>query len=287
MLKLVVSGDPILENDCVSIVAILEPPNDPSRFAKGETEKKDKAISNDDEDIFLVLIDPAAPPGIIDGAMKEIELSPSQGMFVVYPYPNRLPTDRFSMYCAGPTNCGKSTVISKTAEIWGLLKRNRGKPIYIFSRGGNKDQDVAFKWIRPRPTFIPLDEHVFELKTDDFTKSLVIFDDIDVVPDKKMRDHIIAIRTDILQAGRKKFIDIMNSSHLVLDFNKTRQSITESTVCVVFPTSGMQIQISRLLSNYVGLDKNQIQRIKSIQKWIAIYTIAPRILVHSHGAFVL
>jgi hypothetical protein len=299
MLKLVVSGDPILENDAVSIVAILEPPNDPSEFAKGhnkslhgssskdDDEKKEKALPPDDEDIFLVLIDQSANPALLEGAAREVQIPPSQGMLVIFPYPNRLPTDRFSLYCAGPTNCGKSTILAKTAEVWGLLKRNKGKPIHIFCRGGDKDHDPAFRFIKPKPYYFPMDETILKVKTDDLRDSLVIFDDVDVIPDKQICAHIMGIRADILQNGRKKFIDVMNSSHLVLDFNKTKLSVTESTVAVIFPTSGMQLQIERLMKCYMGLGKPMMEKVKALKKWVAFTTIAPRIAIHSHGAFAL
>lgn len=302
MLKLVLAGDPLLDNPAVSIIALVEPPNDPSAHAfsdrrmPGQDEatgrKRDEANDDDeDDDIFLALIDPAANPILLDGASKEVNLSPGQGNFVVFPYPNKLPTDRFSLYCAGPTNCGKSTVIAKTAEVWGLLKRNRKKSVIMFCRmgggGDKKDEDPAFEFIKPKPMYVKLDDTIFDVTMPDLRDSLVIFDDIDVIANKKIRDHVLSIRSDCLQNGRKLHIDLMNSSHLVLDFNKTKQSITECTVCVVFPTSGCQIQIERLLKNYMGLAKHQIEKIKGITRWVAFTTIAPRVAIHSNGAFVL
>jgi hypothetical protein len=294
MLKLVLAGDPLLDHPDVSIIAIVEPVNDPSKLGF-ETKallptQTERSQEEGEEDIFLALIDSSADPSLLVGTSKEVNLASGQGHFVMFPYPNKSPGDRFSVYCAGPTNCGKSTIIAKTAEIWGLLKRNKKKRVIMFCRmgGGDKsDEDPAFQFIRPKPIYVPLDDSIFEMSMPDLRDSLVIFDDVDVIANKKIREHVLAIRSDCLQNGRKLYIDMMNSSHLVLDFNKTKQSITEATVCVVFPNSGCQIQIERLLKNYLGLSKEQIQKIKNITRWVAFTTISPRVAIHSTGAFVL
>jgi len=104
--------------------------------------------------------------------------------------------EREIIYMTGPSGSGKSTYTRKYLEQW--KKKNKDKEIYMFS-SLPEDESLDVK-----PQRIRLDSSIYEdpIEVEDFKDSVVIFDDIDVISDKKIRDAVYNILNKVLEIGR-------------------------------------------------------------------------------------
>ena len=94
--------------------------------------------------------------------------------------------EREIVYMTGPSGSGKSTYIRKYLEQW-KKKKNKDKEIYMFS---SLPEDESLDDVKPQR--IKLDSSIYEepIEVEEFKDSVVIFDDIDVISDKKIRDAV-------------------------------------------------------------------------------------------------
>lgn len=316
-LRLIDSDDPILRRkgkDAVSPIALLE--NLPQLKALGL-------------DRFLVLVPPPAlirpplhddrkravrppllgqtgehkgrsapvPVGEVSSTREEIAgtneiLLPEDGSLGVLcpmPWPNQSLTDRLCALMVGPSNAGKSTLAAKLMEIWAALPKNDGKPMYVFSRLAN---DPALRYIVPEPTYCDIDNkaEMLGMTIEDFANSFVLFDDVESVDDKEVRDHLRELRDKCLEAGRKLHIEMAVCGHLGLDYQKTRKPLNESTLICLFPRSGAGTSVTGICKRYLGMSDKEIERIKHFsgeRGWAVIGTVAPRWVLHENGCYIM
>ena len=120
------------------------------------------------------------------------------------------------------------------------------------------------------------------LDVNDFKDSLVIFDDIDCIKNKEQKAALNDLKNEILETGRHSHTTILITSHLSCKGNETRSILNEAHSITLFPGSGMPIDY--LLTNYVGLDKKQIQNLKNIpSRWITLLRQYPQMLLTEHS----
>ena len=96
--------------------------------------------------------------------------------------------EREIVYMTGPSGSGKSTYARKYLEQW--KKKNKDKEIYMFS---SLPEDESLDDVKPQR--LRLDSSIYEdpIEVDEFKDSVVIFDDICVISDKKIRDAVYNI----------------------------------------------------------------------------------------------
>lgn len=168
-------------------------------------------------------------------------------------------------FVSGMSGSGKSTWISKYAQNYKkLFPKNE---IYVISR--HTEDEVIDKL---KPKRIKLDEEILDVDIDlkDLNNSLVIFDDIDTIPNKKINQLVSKLRDDLLENARHHNIYMCCVAHQILNYTKTRHLILESDTIVFFPRSG-GYQIRRFLKEYIGLDKDKINMIMKINsRWICL-----------------
>jgi hypothetical protein len=92
-----------------------------------------------------------------------------------------------------------------------------------------------------------------------FAQSLVIFDDIDNISDKKILEAVRNIRDRILETGRKSWITCIVMCHSLLDGKNTKKTLSECTDIVLFPSSGNFNATSGYLTRYFGLNTASIR----------------------------
>ena len=109
----------------------------------------------------------------------------------------------------GPSVSGKSTYTRKYLEQW--KKKNKDKEIYVFS---SLPEDESLDDVKPQR--IKLDRSIYEepIGVEEFQDSVVIFDDIDVISDKKIRDAVYNILNKVLEIGRDFKITTLVTNHL-------------------------------------------------------------------------
>jgi len=185
--------------------------------------------------------------------------------------------ERDILYITGASGSGKSTFTVGYLEQY--KKRFPKNPIYVFSalkEDETLDKVKDLKRIKIGANLIsdPIDPLV------DLKDSCCVFDDIDVISDKKQREAVYKILNTILECCRHSNTSCVCTNHLPTNKGETRRILNESHVVVYFPHSGSVRGINYLLTDYVGLSKQEIQGIKRLPtRWCAIFKNYPQIIM--------
>jgi hypothetical protein len=110
-----------------------------------------------------------------------------------------------------------------------------------------------------KPLRIQLDESLIDDPIDikEFENSVVLFDDIDVIPDKKIREAVLKIMNLGLEVGRHYKINMVITNHLPTNGRESRRVLNEASSFTYFPHSA-NARIKYFLTEYVGVDKKMI-----------------------------
>jgi hypothetical protein len=212
----------------------------------------------------------------------------------VFPIPQNAPEgqdpEKFREvgYIAGPSGSGKSFYCSRFVKLW--MKGHRKGNVYLFSTVPEDkaldEIDIDGRKVRR----IKINESLITepLNSDLFAGCLVIFDDVDNIVDKKIRESIQNLRNTMMSVGRHSSTSILNTSHEMSNWKATRASLTEASFVTFFPKSGSIKGILRYLESYSGLPKKQIARILDLNsRWVTIYAHYPKFVVYEHGLYLL
>ena len=103
------------------------------------------------------------------------------------------------------------------------------------------------------PNRIKLSEglHVDPIKVEELRESICIFDDFDVISDKKIREVVYDILNQVLEIGRHYKIHCVVANHLPANGKDTRRILNEAHTVTYFPHSAGG-KIKYLLEEYVG-----------------------------------
>ena len=114
-----------------------------------------------------------------------------------------------------------------------------------------------------KPKRIILDDSWIDDPIDikEFADTVVIFDDIDVLTNKKIREEVYKIMNQGLEIGRHYRINMVITNHLPSNGKDTRRVLNESSSFTYFPHSA-NAKIRYFLENDVGIDKKMINYFK-------------------------
>ena len=192
-------------------------------------------------------------------------------------------TERTIIYITGPSGSGKSTYCRDYAKQY--LKKYKDNPIYLFSA---KNEDDKLDSLMPKLKRIKIDESLANdpAQAEEFKDSMVIFDDVDALSDKKQRESVYKTLNQILELGRSMKIYCVMTNHLATSGNDTRRILNECHSITYFPHSGSAVGVKRLLVEYVGLDKQTIRKLKnSKSRWATIFKNYPQIAMTERNLF--
>ena len=171
-------------------------------------------------------------------------------------------------YITGSSGSGKSWFIYNALKKWKEQKGNKNKPIYLFS---SLEEDESLDKLKPLR--IKLDESLLTdpIEAQDFDEgSVAIFDDIDVIKNKKIREEVYDIMNQLLQIGRHNKVGVLMTSHNATDGRQTKIALSESAYVVYFPLGGMRMNY--LLTEYLNLSKQDIKwATKQKSRWMVVY----------------
>lgn len=200
------------------------------------------------------------------------------------PYPGS--GTRECIYVAGPSGSGKSTYVSKYAKNYNSEFPNND--IFVFSR---VDRDPTLDRIRKMKRILIDDELLTDpLQASDFKDCLIIFDDIDTIPNKEIKKAIVKLREDILETGRHSNIYVAITNHMIANYQETRKLLNESHQITVFPKSGGKEQIKKVFNYYIGLEKKKIDTIlndSTESRWITLCKHAPMYILTEKSIFLI
>jgi hypothetical protein len=195
-----------------------------------------------------------------------------------------LPNDKSErIYYCGPTGAGKSHSMGQ--YIKNFKKVFPKKRIILFSDQPKDEVLDQFKPIR-----IIINEELLDdpIDVEELKDSLVIFDDIDSITNKKLKNLIETLRDTILKRGRHFEIYALCSNHQCTEYRQTRELLSASNIIYFYPQSGATYSIKYVLNKYIGLDKAQIDKIFKLKsRWVAIHKQAPMYVMYSHGIYLL
>lgn len=193
-------------------------------------------------------------------------------------------TERSILYVAGPSGSGKSYYTKLYIEQYNKqFPRNN---IYLFSsltEDTTLDKLKIIKRIKLQDKFLNTDFNI-----NDFTNSLIIFDDTDCLKNRYVKEKVNIILDMILQTGRHTRTSCIYTSHLVNDGLNTKMILNEAHSITIFPSTLGGRAIKYLLDSYLGMDREQIKKLKKLEsRWVTILKTAPKIILYQNGAYCL
>jgi hypothetical protein len=224
---------------------------------------------------------------ITDAKSRSKELSKKEFKLfddgVIQPLPRFNKTER--CFIAGQTECGKTYYCKRYLQQ--LRKVHPDKKIFIIS---DVDSDPELDCI-PNTKRLKLDDELEEKKPpkpEIFKDSIVLFDDIDSIQNKKVYKIIQNLRDSLLRRGRHEDISTLITSHLLTNYADTRIILNECNAITIFCRSGSTYGIKYLLKKYIGLDKKQIQKLINLpSRWVTIYKNYPQYVLYEKGIYIL
>ena len=210
--------------------------------------------------------------GNVADAVKTFNtLTLKDGSFQHMPDPE---TERQILYITGPSGSGKSTYTANYALLYKqVFKKN---PIYVFS--ALKD-DESLDVIKPKRFKITKEALLDDkLNIEDLKNSLCIFDDIDCISDKELKNEVYNILNAILETGRHFKISCIITNHLPSNGPYTRRILNECHTVTYFPHSGNNGKISKFLIEQIGISKKDyILNKKAKSRWATIFKNYPMV----------
>jgi Cdc6-like AAA superfamily ATPase len=193
---------------------------------------------------------------------------PDEGKFQQIPDPEM---ERQILYIFGASGSGKSTYARNYIQQW--RKKHKESEVYLFS---SLTEDKSLDEIKPKRIKIGMNLIDKPIDIEVFTKCMVIFDDIDVIRDKKIKEAVYDILNAILETGRHFNIDCILTNHLPSNGKDTRRILNECHSITYFPHSGAGRQQRYFLENYAGLDFKEMKKIKKLgTRWATIFKTYP------------
>lgn len=184
------------------------------------------------------------------------------------------------VYICGETGSGKSTFISIYAKLF-HLKYPKSK-IYLFSSKKEDETLDKLKYIER----INVDDSVINdpYSVKDISArsktSLVIFDDIQDYPNKKINQEIARFRDELMRNGRGNGVYTMFVHHDPCDYKATKSMIFEANKIVIFPKRSGEGAYNYLLEKKLHLNKKYIDSVNNLKSdWVLINKANPKYIL--------
>lgn len=187
---------------------------------------------------------------------------------------------------SGPSGAGKSTWVGRYAAKY--KRKFPKRPIYLIS---SIQSDAVLDRLKPvRVDMEMFDNPDAELDPEEsFTKSLVIFDDVDTICDRKLRNSVLALRDFMLEQSRHYQTHLICTTHILMNGQATRRILNEGSKYVLFPNSN-SYQITNFLQRYIGLQKRSVDRFLNEDRgsrWKLISRDYPLYVISKHFVYAI
>ncbi len=138
--------------------------------------------------------------------------------------------DRDILHITGPSDSGKSAYTRKYMEQ--CRKKFKSWPIFLFS---GLPSDDSLGNVGPNRIELNWTMHTGSIKVVELRESIFIFDDIDVISDKKIKEAVCDALKQVLGIGRHCEIHCVVRDHLPTNGNDTRRILNEAHTVTYFP----------------------------------------------------
>lgn len=200
----------------------------------------------------------AAAPTVVDD--KVIKLASDSAFELL---PNTNPKKREVWYIAGQSGSGKSYIAKTLAHYYHKLYPERG--VYLVSKLEKDETLDSLPFIKRLNIKSFIDDYP---ALEEFKDCMTIFDDYDTLTGdaQKVVEKII---DDLAIQGRHTNTTMLCLSHYLTNYKKTRLILNEATHIVVYPMSTSYKALKNLLTNYVGVDEEDLARHRKMgSRWI-------------------
>lgn len=228
-----------------------------------------------------ISVDPNAPDEVTKNNFKTYEISDNDKTSKMqHAINNNL--ERQILYIAGPSGSGKSTYLN------GFLKEyNKEYPhnkIILFS--GKPEDDNIEEDLIERVDLTDIDKDEFDIK--DFADMLVIFDDVDAIANKKIRDKIYAIRDMLLELGRSYRVYVIFTNHLLCNGRDTKRILNECNSITIFLQASSAMHTDYILNKHIGVSKKDIIKLrKNKTRWTTVFKNYPQMIMTEKSIYLL
>ena len=217
----------------------------------------------------------------------KIEL-PYDCRFEILPNTDRDKRDVF--YLSGTSGSGKSYMIKQIVNNYHKLYPKRN--VFVVSKLDEDDTLDSCK-----APLIRLDPKDFidnppDINSPMLANSFVIFDDIDAIDDKDEEKAIHTLMNDIAVTGRKHkdgqgCISMAFLTHYITNYKKTRLILNEAMYYVLYPQSTSTNSLYYILHRYLGMNRDEIRKLKKLGRWVVVHKNFPNYLVSQYTAEIL
>jgi hypothetical protein len=181
----------------------------------------------------------------------------------------------------GASGSGKSTYVRKYCMEY--KKSYPKRDIFMFS---NLTEDKSLDDVGIKRIIIGENLLNEPLSVEDFSDSLVLFDDTDVIRDKYIKEAVYQIMNEILETGRHHKVSAIVTNHLATG-PLLKRILNEAHWFVYFP-HGATRSTKYVLEAYVGVDKKDVAKIKSCRsRWACVFKNYPSCVVTEKHCFML
>ena len=189
--------------------------------------------------------------------------------------------ERQCLYICGQSGSGKSHFTCEYVKQW--KKQWPKRPVYVIS---NIAEDKCIDSLKPKRLDVMKSDFLSDdITAKDFKNAMVIFDDVDVFP-YQVRRKVMGIVNSILQIGRHFNVSICFTTHNPTNGAETKILLAEANIITVFPKTTGNRALKYLLDAYLGLDKQQIAKIKAMKsRAVSVVRGYPQVIVGEKQAF--
>jgi hypothetical protein len=127
-----------------------------------------------------------------------------------------------------------------------------------------------------------------EFTINDFEDSLIIFDDIDVITDKKKKGKLVSLLGMILETGRHARTSCIYTSHIACAGHESKRILNECHAIVFFQRMIPRKKIEYLLETYTPMDKEQRDAVIGdiSSRWTCIIKTYPIVVMRQCVMFI-
>ena len=194
-------------------------------------------------------------------------------------------TERMINYVTAPSGAGKSHYTRELIKQYHKLYPKND--IFVFSSLSECATLDKLKYLKR----IKIHEEEFLSHTftiQDLKDTLCVFDDTDVIIQKNVKKKVYEVLNLILQTGRHTKTSCIYTSHLATQGLDTKIILAECHSITIFPRNIGGKTAKYLLDQYLGLDKDEIKRLKQLKgRWATITKSYPMCVLSESEVFVL
>lgn len=186
-------------------------------------------------------------------------------------------------YICGARGSGKSRYAKNYVKEY--IKKNPQNKVYLFSQ---KREDTELDSIQKLKR-VEIDDSIHEepFNYEDFKNSLVIFDDVDKIPDKQQKQALKQLQDEIIHLGRSLNVSLIMTNHDLTEGRATKSILGSCDSIIFFPQSGAKMHMQYLCEKYGNISKKDLEIIrKSNTRWCCILRTYPNMIMTEKKIFI-